>query len=765
MRRAIVLLSVLLLWLTPAAAQTRLGLFYTAEEVAVWRTRTVSGPYRVAGDVQTNSPGDWARILSNATTFLSNPSIGRWAGKTGSCFSNSDRGINGISFDDGRHLRDAAFAWLMIQDTTYRDAVRDELLTQAGLAGTAWDSTTVWSGDCLAVLTDPTAVLEVHTWLYKLLVAYDYIRNDISAGQRTTLDAWFTVAATRFVYLLNVHIAEKRWPLRSSDTYDTSPLAPGTSVTLYHGGPLRYSWHGGWNNITVFEAIFGGLVGVLTNDATLIGHGKRYLTEMVRYGMWSDGGLLEQSRWHDSNGYPCRGFFYTWDMLIGPVLFADALARSGDTSMLAYTSSVGYLGTEGGTKSLQGAVTHAVNLVNGTVSKYGTTQAGQVGDPVYRIDSDCAAHPNTAWRGVEDITSALLDNFYAGTYTTAYLRQRVGDPAYPANGGTSSGGCGTSWEGPWCVLPGVLLLYGQLDGVVDPYTGAPGAEHPTLIAGASYVQRSQPTLVRLVLDDKGNGPILPASSATGFTCAVDSSPVIVSSAACGTLFTSVEGVKVGCTLTLATPIASAAEVLTCSYSQGAGSVTDSQGSPQELAAFTDAPVKNYYDQVLNIDNATTISAVGDTGRPFVALFDGNYSTEASSWVVSGAAPNTATALFDFGAALTLNNLIIGGDNTGTKQCETVTLEFDATCTASYTTQVTTQNCNAKQQFIYAVSNVSAQCWRLTIADNRAGASTGVQAFEANVTVTPDDPPDPSPDLLGQLAVGGFRLVGVTLGGP
>lgn len=56
-----------------ASANTRLGLHVTADELAIWQDRAVNGPYKTAGDVSTNSPGDWTRIAANAATFSGDP--------------------------------------------------------------------------------------------------------------------------------------------------------------------------------------------------------------------------------------------------------------------------------------------------------------------------------------------------------------------------------------------------------------------------------------------------------------------------------------------------------------------------------------------------------------------------------------------------------------------------------------------------------------------------------------------------------------------
>src|SRR5580765_2202666 len=57
---------------TIGSAATRLGLHVTDQELAIWQTRATSGPYKTAGDVSTNSPGDWTRINGNANTFRAN---------------------------------------------------------------------------------------------------------------------------------------------------------------------------------------------------------------------------------------------------------------------------------------------------------------------------------------------------------------------------------------------------------------------------------------------------------------------------------------------------------------------------------------------------------------------------------------------------------------------------------------------------------------------------------------------------------------------
>src|SRR5690348_7201464 len=102
----------------------RLGLHVTSDELAIWQNRAVNGPYKTAGDVQTNSPGDWDDITTRKTSFNSNPTADRWAGnQTGSCWTPS-------STSPGAALQikmlAAAFYALVKNDTTSAANVVDE---------------------------------------------------------------------------------------------------------------------------------------------------------------------------------------------------------------------------------------------------------------------------------------------------------------------------------------------------------------------------------------------------------------------------------------------------------------------------------------------------------------------------------------------------------------------------------------------------------------------------------------------------------------
>jgi len=137
----------------PAQAQTRLGLHVTQEELNIWKQRAQSGPYKSAGDVQSNSPGDWTRVNSNATSFRNAGNTSeRWIGQpAGSCWSRFSPTAVGPARNQGEKIRDTAFRYLINGDTNDRDAVLAGLLDQASQPGTNWTDSVRWNNtyNCL----------------------------------------------------------------------------------------------------------------------------------------------------------------------------------------------------------------------------------------------------------------------------------------------------------------------------------------------------------------------------------------------------------------------------------------------------------------------------------------------------------------------------------------------------------------------------------------------------------------------------------------
>ena len=205
--------------MTNAIGQTRIGLHVTQEELNIWRQRRIKWPLQGSRRRTDQLSRDWTRIQTNADTFLNNPSAKRWSGQpAGNCWSAlSDPPSLPPGRDSGEALRDAAFVYLLTGNTTYRDAVLNELLAQAAAAGTNFSDSTRWNTNAGCATGDSWS-WEITMWLRKLLYGYDYIRSSISAGNRTTLDTWFNNAAV--FWESNTHATViQRFPNRLSDDY------------------------------------------------------------------------------------------------------------------------------------------------------------------------------------------------------------------------------------------------------------------------------------------------------------------------------------------------------------------------------------------------------------------------------------------------------------------------------------------------------------------------------------------------------------------
>jgi hypothetical protein len=232
-------------------AQTRLGLHLTQEELNIWKQRAQSGPYRSLGDVSTNSPGDWDRIVSNANAFGSNPSNGRWTNGptllTGSCVAKDTGGTNDPpSSVQGwaQRVRDAAFYDRIMGVTTHQAAIKQELLWQAQASWANWSNTSRW---CTGVIWDINPGFIITAWLTKLLFAYDYIgRNAFTTSELSIMDTWFWNAAN-FWRIDMDYSQDSRFVNRWAGDYTLKTTCSG-GIIPYLGGPSIQNFADANNN-------------------------------------------------------------------------------------------------------------------------------------------------------------------------------------------------------------------------------------------------------------------------------------------------------------------------------------------------------------------------------------------------------------------------------------------------------------------------------------------------------------------------------------
>jgi hypothetical protein len=442
----IALLLPIPLWIEAA---TKLALHVTQEELVIWKQRALSGPYL----------DDWNAILTRANSFRSSPES-RWVGNT----TNVCYRASGLSSDSnpGRtkdaNLRDAAFAYLITGDTTYRTPVLKQLLAQAAVPGTDFSDRKKWcTGDGAT-----QGQREAANWVRRLAYGYSYIRAGISATDRVTLDTWFLNAGVYFESTYHAQVV-KRFPKRLSDDYScTGFVCPSSSAGLTHfGGNTVYQFHLVWDNNTAATGATVASVAALVDDANLKSLAQRMFKEHIKYGVFPGGWTTDQRRWGGYDGasqsspLPYLGYAYAADMLGSLIVMADHLARSGDLSLYNYSTSEGLYGTQGGPKTLLKALQHVAGQTNGTVIQYASTVATSNSAKIIRDSGSGSTR-------VEFVNLTPANMFYkAATVKTAYTKTLP----------SSWQGIGCDMlSGEWCSYPRVRFMFGQMETLVNPYS-------------------------------------------------------------------------------------------------------------------------------------------------------------------------------------------------------------------------------------------------------------------------------------------------------
>jgi hypothetical protein len=439
-----------------AQAETRLAIHATQAEMDIWKQRRLNGPYL----------DDWNRILNRANSFRSNPT-GTWPGNQVNAAWGGDAVRDGNqppNFYPDRTLassmRDAGFVYLMTGDTSYRDPVRAKLLAQAAIPGTNFTNTTKWPGTYVNQDKD----FEITLWLREITYAYSYIRDSLSAGDKSTIDAWLLGAGT--YWDLVVHNSAKnrfanRWT--SPDDFTTTRGASGCwECGLTHfGGYRTYDFGYAWSNkASQHNAAVAGIAVVIDN-ATLKAHAKRFVKEWLHANVYANGTVWEQTRWNQ--GTAQAGWTYAMAVIGSNVTAVDHLARDGDTELYTYSTSGGVHGSSGGPKSLLLVLQRIANLTLNNQRAYASNTSTT--DPSLLID------PNGTKSYVHDVALAQANVFYQDALLkTCYTRPMPSNPDY---GGYDP------WGGDWGNLPGARFMFGQMEGKVWPYPTTSTLAAPT----------------------------------------------------------------------------------------------------------------------------------------------------------------------------------------------------------------------------------------------------------------------------------------------
>lgn len=451
----------------PVVRVERLGLHITAVELNLWRQRASSGPYKSAGDVSRNSPGDWERIVKHAAAFQQAPTAGRWAGpvnnnRSGCVQRESDQARNEAfvpPYWEATEQRDAAFAAMVQQRPELARLAAKELLAQVRTPGVDFSDRRRY---CLGSIDgDNNPGFNISNWLTRLLFTYDYVRvadpAALSAQERQEIDRWFAGAATWLQHGLDRKLDEL-FVNRNAGDYRLTRVGQGSwRRQLYAGGPEARTLHRRYNNRAAAVARYVALVGVAQGNASLIRSGKQFVTETLRFSYFPQGVLAEFERWKPDR--PSQGWKYATHVAGSMLTIADALARSGDRGLYEYETTEGALGTEGRhhsgrARSLYTLVGDLLSYVDGSdrrsVPGAGPSDArGGIGV----IDGRDGSH----W--IHDIGMAMGNQQWSDeAYRRIYLRTAPGTPAYPVK---PARGQGHAEGGEWGIYPGMLLMFEQ----------------------------------------------------------------------------------------------------------------------------------------------------------------------------------------------------------------------------------------------------------------------------------------------------------------
>jgi hypothetical protein len=470
------------------------GLHYTPREVELWQRRAEDGPYRVEGDAQPGSPGDWHRIAANADRLLESEELELWVpvdldaqGGVENQLSADARNrpptlASGAEPDLATMLRDAAFFSLVTGESEYREAVRSHLLEHVRQDRVDFSNRTLWPEDDR---WSSGGGFTMANWLTKLLYAYDYLGADaFTDSERQALNTWFYHAAEYWAGRVDAAsdvLFENRW----EGNYALSDIGgnrgdPDVGYTTEEGeGEPIFALHRHYNNRLACIARYVGVAAqkLLDEDYqpadshTSVRDLKRtatlFVEEWLTYSVFPEGFFGEFERWTSEDAD--RGLSYSFSALHPILSIANTFARAGDDHLFRYTTREGALGTESQAgepeKNLLFAMQTLAKYLRQADSnpfglqRYGTDRPERVGDQDYLIDSQRQNFDaNTI---VADIVFALVNWYYQNEELEAsYRRSDDGLPGYERAVTTMQH---VEWTGDWGTYPGMLFLYGQTE--------------------------------------------------------------------------------------------------------------------------------------------------------------------------------------------------------------------------------------------------------------------------------------------------------------
>jgi hypothetical protein len=463
--------TVEVVWESSETVNSEGGVFYTAEELAMWRSRAKNGPFKSKGDAFPNSPGDWDRMVKDATTFLNTSNDAMvWKGLNQSVLDYPIGESDKFIFRSSTayyyvNMMSAALVDLVQETTTYRSKLKKVMLAQAQMPGVDFSNrtyfpTTAWTGNSDFVWT-------YAIWQLKFLRTYDFIGpENFTSDERAIMEQWFRNGAEWHSYLCNIKGFDKLYSKRGIATNDYLFKMNGQGDPIFRDGPYRWqagSWH---SNRRWGQVAYVAHVGVLLNDLDFKLAGSYAFKEWLSFHLYEDGYAMELFRSLPNN--PQKGLGYTPSTTANAASVARILYLDGFENLFDYKTDV-YLSkggnivqAEGLSKSLEWAILQQFRnnlLETDAPAIYPYNSSGTSNDILMHYCNANSSSSQIRHRIKPGEPSAIANIYYNNSKIRGVYWPDGSLCGYPSDPSTQ--GIFNAWTGTDGQYPGYMFMYAK----------------------------------------------------------------------------------------------------------------------------------------------------------------------------------------------------------------------------------------------------------------------------------------------------------------
>lgn len=223
-------------------------------------------------------------------------------------------------------------------------------------------------------------------------------------------------------------------------------------------------------------------VGVMTSNATLLDTASKYFKAFLTVGTFDGGLVAELIRWADCPG-GCSGSAWGHAGGVMASLFntADVIGRAGDMSLYTFSTPIQTINGSGGTISLLSIADAWAQMANKTLLLY-ATDTGPLNSQTL-LSWDTVAPGGDGGPHYFDFAVAIPNLYYQDADLTTCTQRLL------AGGNTSSSCADAQFAGcfssVWVNWPDLPFMWGNMAGVVDPYTLSGATPTVTITAPTS----------------------------------------------------------------------------------------------------------------------------------------------------------------------------------------------------------------------------------------------------------------------------------------